>query len=62
MTKEELARAIRVNCGVNLPSCPLDQFRLQGDAEFRRVDRNGDGIVTLDELRAAGGSFHTENP
>ncbi len=59
---EAIARAIRVNCGADLPNCPLLRFRAQGDAEFSRVDRNHDRIVTLDELKAAGGSFHTETP
>ena len=59
---EMIARAIRVNCGAALPNCPLARFRKQGHDEFKRVDRNHDGIVTAEELKAAGGSFHTESP
>lgn len=62
LTPGNIARAIRVNCGAALPNCPLAQFRKQGHDEFKRVDRNGDGIVTAEELKAAGGSFHTESP
>ena len=62
ITTEELARSMRVNCGFAVPSCPLAQFRTQGDEEFKRVDRDGNGIVTKNELMAAGGSFHVENP
>lgn len=59
---EAIARAILVNCGAALANCPLARFRKQGDDEFKRVDRDGDGIVTAEELKAAGGSFHTQSP
>ncbi len=62
LSPEAIARGIRINCGADLPNCPLARFREQGDAEFQRVDHDHDGVVTLDELKAAGGSFHLETP
>lgn len=62
ITAGAVARVIRVNCGIDLPYCPWDLFRKQGDAEFQSVDGNGDGVVTAEELKAAGGSFHKEQP
>jgi len=59
---EALARAMRVNCGRDVPSCSRAAFRRQGDGEFNRLDANRDGIVSKDEFVAAGSTFHHEQP
>lgn len=60
VTPERLARAMRINCGFETPACTRVNFRAQGDREFRRVDANGDGVVTQDEFRRVGSDFHLE--
>lgn len=57
-----LLRAMRVNCGREVPACSRAAFRKQGDAEFSRVDANRDGTVTEAEFIAAGRTFHLEQP
>lgn len=59
---EALSRAMRVNCGRDVPACSRAAFRLQGDTEFARVDSNHDGTVTEAEFDAAGRTFHLEQP
>jgi pimeloyl-ACP methyl ester carboxylesterase len=59
---EALARAMRVNCGRDVPACSRAAFRHQGDAEFTRLDANNDGIVSQEEFVAAGSTFHREKP
>lgn len=59
---EALARAMRVNCGRDVPRCSRAAFRRQGDGEFARLDTNRDGIVSKDEFVAAGSTFHREQP
>ena len=59
---EALARAMRVNCGSDVPACSRAAFRVQGDSEFARLDRDHDGIVTEAEFVAAGSTFHLEQP
>lgn len=59
---EALARAMRVNCGRDVPACSRAAFRVQGDAEFARVDNDHDGTVTETEFFAAGSTFHLEQP
>ncbi len=59
---EALARAMRVNCGRNVPACSRAAFRVQGDSEFARLDTDHDGVVTETEFVAAGSTFHLEQP
>lgn len=59
MSPDAVRQAMQLNCGSDGPDCTLAAFRLHGDAEFRRVDQNGDGVVTANELKAGGGSFHS---
>lgn len=58
MSPDAVKQAMQLNCGSDGPVCTLAAFRQHGDAEFRSVDHDRDGVVTADELRAAGGSFH----
>jgi Ca2+-binding EF-hand superfamily protein len=59
---ERIKRAMRVNCGFDTVACTKQQYDAQGDAEFRRVDRDHDGFITCEELAAVGGSMHLEAP
>lgn len=60
IASDTLARAMQINCGREMPACTRANFRAQGDREFARVDRDGDGVVTDVELKAAGGSMHAQ--